>query len=130
MLKSIKMYLWVLLAVSFTLIIVSACEKATPQVVEITKQVPVTVVVTQLVEVVITATPQQTNYLWPEYLPQGYSVIRQSVKANEMGFLMNILVPTPPGRVGGFPNDVALAGGAFYCENHRQLSFDPKWFSR
>lgn len=55
MLKSNKVRFWILSVIALSAIMVSACGNATPQVVEITREVPVTVVVTQLV--VVTATP-------------------------------------------------------------------------
>jgi hypothetical protein len=47
--------------------------------------------------------------LWPQNLPQGFSIERQSVEGNETGFQMFIRVPTPANRVVG--NELYLAGG-------------------
>lgn len=57
MFKMTKRLLCAVIALFFVVAVASACGSATPQVVEVTREIPVTVIVTQIVQVVVTATP-------------------------------------------------------------------------
>ncbi len=74
-------------------ILISACSAPEPQVIEVTrevpvtvvaevtKEVPVTVVVTQLVEVVVTATPEPTATLEPTATPEPTATVLPPTEA-------------------------------------------------
>jgi hypothetical protein len=47
-------------------------------------------------------------YLWPQTLPEGYSIEPQ-FDADQYGFSLSIQAPTPAGRV--FANEVMIGGG-------------------
>jgi hypothetical protein len=59
-------------------------------------------------------------YLWPQNLPQGFSIERQSAEADETSFKMFILVPSPNRAVA---NELYLTGG-LCTEGGKGCSFE------